>query len=108
MSSQFCFLGHAMARSNRRNTISKLQGTVNKKNESYSISMCGSTILELLNILSSMLSKLEPDLNPDMTPAGSNFPDFLYLIPMITERTPEETEMKTPAPMYGKMDYFDL
>lgn len=40
------------------------------------------------------ISELYSDLSPDIMPAGINFPDFLYLIPITTERTPEATEKK--------------
>lgn len=41
----------------------------------------------------SLLSNFDTDLSPVMMPAGNNFPDFLYLNPMTTERTPEVTEI---------------
>lgn len=41
-----------------------------------------------------VLSKSDSDLSPAIMPAGINFPDFLYLIPITTERTPEATGRK--------------
>ena len=45
-----------------------------------------------LYIISQCVCSSHSDLSPAMMPAGSNFPEFLYLIPITTARTPEDTE----------------
>lgn len=45
---------------------------------------------------------MDSDLSPDIMPAGISFPDFLYLIPMTTERSPADTAgKKVPRHDFG-------
>lgn len=40
------------------------------------------------------MCNINSDLKPHMIPAGISFPDFLYLIPITTDKSPEATANK--------------
>lgn len=107
--------GYIMISSNNRNTINKLSGRESRSGQfchtrqntpMTAVNTCFITSTRCQpvdnyyvckwksvnrSVILVLLSKLDSDLSPDIMPAGISFPDFLYLIPMMTERSPADT-----------------